>query len=90
MEYNYSLNNSGVLIINNLVTVKEAITIDDNVILKVELDTEKVDIQESIISYVVLDSMDDSDLILPKEYYDYTFLNEITTNRNMKVFYKLN
>ena len=90
MEYNYSLNNSGVLIINNLVTVKEAITIDDNVILKVELDTEKVDIQESIISYVVLDSMDDSDLILPEEYYDYTFLNEITTNRNMKVFYKLN
>ena len=90
MEYNYSLNNNGTIIVNNLLLVKEATTIDDNVILKIELDTEKVDIQESIISYVVLDSMDDSELVLPEEYFDYTFLNEITTNRNMKVFYKVN
>ena len=90
MEYNYSLNNNGTIIVNNLILIKEATTIDDNVILKVELDTEKVDIQESIISYVVLDSMDDSELILSEEYSDYTFLNEITTNRNMKVFYKAN
>ena len=90
MEYNYSLNNNGTIIVNNLLLVKEATTIDDNVILKIELDTEKVDIQESIISYVVLDSMDDSELVLSEEYSDYTFLNEITTNRNMKVFYKVN
>ena len=90
MEYNYSLNNNGTIIVNNLILIKEATTIDDNVILKVELDNEKTDIQESIISYVVLDSMDDSELVLPEEYSDYTFLNEITTNRSMKVFYKVN
>ena len=88
MEYNYSLNNNGLLIINNLVTVKEAITIDDNVILRVEVDDTLENIIESTVSYVVLDSMDNDDS-LPEEYFDYTFLNEIVTNRSMKVYYKI-
>ena len=84
MEYNYSLTNSGTLNIDNLLSVKEAITIDDNVILKVEL-IEQEPIITSTVDYIVIENEEE----LTEEYADYIFLNEINTNRILKVYYKI-